>query len=227
VNIIKDRKGHADPEHADGAGGGGGRVLGRRSVLGGLAAVPVVYGIGAASPALAAASASAAGSAQAAASAGSVGAAYAAGTAGLARGVEQRYHAPLLTSGSRLVLPEGIKVTPVLDYYSHPRLVSAETVWPRMKAADGSTVDASIVPDAGAPTRVALLSGFRVGQGWYELVLANKGASRRVTWDAAAFPFLFIFGEFGAAGAAPYNRFYSLALQPFARSPYTPNGLAF
>ena len=211
MNHIRARQEHKEAERPDGVGG---RTLGRRSVLGGLAAVPVVYGIASAAPALAATPVQTAGAAQAT------------GAAGLVRGVEQRYHAPLLTPGTRLVLPEGITVTAVLDYYDHPRLASAESVWPRMKAADGSTVDASIVPESCAPTRVAMLSGFRAGQGWYELRPANKGAGRRVTWDAARFPVLFFFGEYGAAAEAPYNRFYSLALQPFSRNPYSRNGLA-
>ena len=223
MNNIRGRQEHTDTGPADGVGG---RALGRRGVLGGIAVLPVVYGIGSAAPAPAASSAPAVGSAPAATSAGSGGAAQAAATAGLVRGVEQRYHAPLLTSGSRLVLPEGITVTPILDYYDHPHRASAASVWPRMEAADGSIVDASIVPESGAPTRVAMLSGFRAGQGWYELRPANKGAGRRVTWDAARFPFLFFFGEYGAATEAPYNRFYSLALQPFSRTPYSRNGLA-
>lgn len=90
-----------------------------------------------------------------------------------------------------------------------------------MTAADGSTVDASIVPEHGAVTRVGILSGFRAGGGWFELILASNGTPRRVTWDAAKFPFLFIFGEYGAAADAPYNRFFTLALQPFSRNPYS------
>ena len=144
----------------------------------------------------------------------------------LERGVEQRYNAPLLSPGSRLVLPAGIKSVAIEDYYRRPYLASTETAWPHMTVDDGSTVDASTIPDHGAATRVAILSGFRAGQGWFELVLASKGADRRVTWDAAEFPFLFIHGEFGAAAEAPFNRFYTLTLQPYSRNPYSRNGLA-
>jgi hypothetical protein len=224
VNNIRSRHEHVDTGRADGAGG---RTLARRGVLGGIAALPVVYGIGAAAPALAATTAQATGSAQAATSTSTrPGGASNAAAVNLARGVEQRYNAPLLAPGTRLVLPEGIKAVAIEDYYGRPHLASGETSWPRMKAADGTTVDASIVPEPGAPTRVALLSGFRAGSGWYELVLPNKGAARRVTWDAAKFPFLFVFGEYGAADQAPYNRFYTLALQPYSRNPYSRNGLA-
>ena len=88
-----------------------------------------------------------------------------------------------------------------------------------MTAADGTTVDASVIPDRGAPTRVAMLTGFT--DGWYELRHAN-GRADRVTWDARAMPFLWLYGEFGATNAWPYhNRFYTFALQPMSRNPYS------
>ena len=43
----------------------------------------------------------------------------------LVRGVERRYNAPLLTPGTRLLLPAGVKAVPVLDYYRRrPRVCS-------------------------------------------------------------------------------------------------------
>jgi hypothetical protein len=201
VNIIGGNREH--PEQAERAGGG---TPGRRSVLGGLAALPVVlYGVGSAAPALAAT----------ATRAGSVPTA----TGDLVRGAERRYNAPLLTPGTRLVLPTGIKAVPVKDYYHHPHLTLAESAWPYMRAADGTTVDASVIPERGAPTRVAILSGFI--QGWYELIHAN-GRADRVMWDAGQLPVLFAHGEFGGTDAEPFrSRFYTLALQPMSRNPYT------
>jgi hypothetical protein len=145
-------------------------------------------------------------------------------TGDLVRGVERRYHAPLLTPGTRLVLPANIKAVPIQDYYRRPHLASATSAWPHMAATDGSTVDASIVPERGAPTRVAMLSGFT--EGWYELI-HSSGRADRVTWDARKLPFLWFYGEFGATSEAPYrNRFYTLALQPFSRNPYSRHILA-
>ena len=103
------------------------------------------------------------------------------------RGGERRYNAPLLTPGTRLVLPAGIKAVPIKDYYRRPHLTSAESAWPHMGATDDTTVDASIVPERGAPTRIAMLSGFTVG--WYELIHAC-GRADRVTWDARSLPFV-------------------------------------
>jgi hypothetical protein len=186
------------------------RTLSRRRVLGGLAAlpaIPVLYSIRSASPALA----------STVTRPGSVPEA----TDELVRGVERRYNAPLLTPGTRLVLPADVKALPIQDYYRHPQLASAETAWPHMTATDSTTVDASIVPERGAPTRIAILSGFT--EGWYELIHAS-GRADRVTWDARELPFLWFYGEFGATNDAPYhNWFYTLALQPFSRDPYSRN----
>ena len=85
----------------------------------------------------------------------------------------------------------------------------------------GTTVDASLIPGRGAPTRIAVLSGFTAG--WYELIHAN-GRADRVMWDAARLPVLWFHGEFGATKEHPYQgRFYTLALQPMSRHPY-PSG---
>ena len=201
MNIRSDKREPAGAERADREGGG---RPGRRHVLGGLAALPVLVGVGAATPALAA-TAARPGSAPAAAD-------------GLVRGQERRYNAPLLTPGTRLVLPTGVRAVPVLDYYHRPRAATAASAWPRLRAADGTTVDASVIPDRGAPTRVAIVSGFT--EGWYELTHAS-GRADRVTWDASKMPHLFVYGEFGGTDEEPFrDRFYTLALQPMSRNPY-------
>jgi hypothetical protein len=201
VSIIRGKREHPEAERADGAGGG---TLARRSVLGGLAALPVLVSIGSAAPALAA-SAARPGSVPAAAG-------------DLMRGTERRYNAPLLRPGTRLVLPAGVKAVPVLDYYHRPHLASAASAWPHLRAATGTTVDASVIPERGAPTRVAVVSGFT--EGWYELTHAN-GRADRVMWDAGQMPHLFVYGEFGGTDEEPFrDRFYTLALQPMSRNPY-------
>ena len=204
--IIGKRK-HAEAGRADGIRGA---TPGRRSVLGGLAALPVLYSVGSATPALA----------DSAPRPGSVPAAAGVPTpaAGLVRAAERRYNAPLLTAGTRLLLPEGVKAVPVLDYYRRPHLGPAASAWPSMRAADGTTVDASVIPERGAPTRIAIVSGFT--EGWYELIHAN-GRADRVTWDAGKLPVLWVYGEFGATRMSPYrDRFYTLALQALSRNPY-------
>ena len=199
---IRGKREHAEAERADGVGGG---TLGRRNVLGGLAALPaVLYSVGSGTRALAAT----------VTQPGSV------PTAGgdLVRGAERRYNAPLLTPGTRLLLPAGVKAMPVRDYYRRPRVASAASAWPHMRAADGTTVDASVIPERGAPARIAIVSGFT--EGWYELIHAN-GRADRVMWDASKMPCLFVCGEFGGTDEEPFRgRFYTLALQPMSRNPY-------
>jgi hypothetical protein len=207
VNIIRGRQEPAETERADGAGIGG--TPARRSILGGLAALPVLYTVGSATPALAS---SAAGSAARPASATT------AAGGDLVTGQERRYNAPLLTAGTRLVLPAGVKAVPVVDYYHRPRLAPAASAWPHIKAANGTTVDASVIPERGAPTRVAIVTGFT--EGWYEIAHAS-GRADRVAWDARKLPYLFVHGEFGGTDEEPYRgRFYTLALQPMSRNPY-------
>ena len=201
MNVIRGRREHPEEgERADGVAG----TLSRRGILGGLAALPVVvYGVGSATPAVAA-TATRAGSVPTAAG-------------DLVRGAERRYNAPLLTPGTRLMLPAGVKAVPVMDYYHRPHLAPAASTWPHVKAANGTTVDASVIPDRGAPTRVAIVSGFT--EGWYELAHAS-GRADRVTWDARKLPYLFVHGEFGGTDQEPFRRFYTLALQPMSRNPY-------
>jgi hypothetical protein len=206
---VKNFSGNREQAVAEHAKGGGGGSLGRRGVLGGLgglAALPVLYGVGTASSARAAVTAAPSGSVPAAAD-------------DLVLGVERRYNAPLLAPGARLVLPKGIKAVSVLDYYHRPHLASAESGWPYVTAANGVRVDASVIPERGAPTRVAVLTGFT--DGWYDLIHAN-GRADHVTWDARKFPVLWMYAEFGATNEAPYhNWIYALALQPLSRNPYS------
>lgn len=204
VKIIRGRQEPAEAKRAEGAGDG---TPARRSVLGGLAALPVLYTVASATPA----------PADPAARPGSVATARAS-TDDLVRGQERRYNAPLLASGTRLLLPAGVRAVPVLDYYHRPHLARAASAWPHINAADGTTVDASVTPDRGAPTRIAMVSGFT--EGWYELAHAS-GRADRVTWDARKLPYLFVYGEFGGTDEEPFrDRFYTLALQPMSRNPY-------
>jgi hypothetical protein len=213
MNSNRSKRQHEQSERPDGIGGA---TLSRRGVLGGLAALPVLYSIGSAAPALAVGPVLAARAERANSTPKT--------TDGLVRAVERRYNAPLLTPGTRLVLPVDVTAVPIKDYYRRPHLASAKSVWPRMIAADGTTVDASVIPQRGAPTRIAILSGFK--EGWYEVTHAS-GRADRVTWDAHKFPFLWFYGEFGATVDAPYhNTFFTLALQPFSHNPYSRHTLA-
>lgn len=209
MNIIRGSRKHAEAERMDREGS---VALGRRGVLGGLAAVPVLYGLGgAATPASATPSSATPARNDRVPTA----------TDDLVHGQERRYNAPLLTPGTHLSLPAGVRAVAVQDYYHSPHLASATSAWPHLTAADGTRVDASVIPEHGAPTRVAILSGF--SEGWYELT-PTAGRAHRVTWNADKLPFLWLYGEFGATNEAPYHKwFYTLALQQFSRNPYSVN----
>ncbi|MEY9856007.1 hypothetical protein ABH935_001611 [Catenulispora sp. GAS73] len=185
-----------------------------------MAALPVVYGFGKGGSAEAATSVGSGGGLTAAADP-AIGPAVAPAADDLVSGSERRYHAPLLAPGTRLVLPAGVRAVSVLDYYRRPHLASTDSAWPHVVAADGTTVDASVIPGRGAATRVAVLSGFPYG--WYDVLHAD-GRADHVAWDADKLPVLWMYAEFGATDEAPYrDRFYTLALQPFSRNPYSPN----
>ena len=111
MNVIRGKREHPEEgERADGMAG----TLSRRGILSGLAALPVVlYGVGSATPALAT-TATRPGSGLTA-------------TGDLVRGAERRYNAPLLTPGTRLLLPADVKAVPIQDYYHHPHLAPAES----------------------------------------------------------------------------------------------------
>jgi hypothetical protein len=203
VNIIN-RK-HAAVPRTDGAGSG---TPARRSVLGGLIAVPVLSGLAVAADPVSAALAAPAVRPGSGATA----------TDALVQGEERRYNAPLLTAGTSLVLPAGVKAVPVVDYYHRPRSAQVASAWPNIRAADGTMVDASVMPEKGAPARIAMLNGFT--EGWYEVNHAS-GRADRVTWDAGKLPYLFVYGEFGGTDEAPYHDwFYTLALRPMSHDPY-------
>lgn len=95
--MIRGKRQRAETARADDVGGA---ILTRRGILGGLASLPVLYGIGSVIPALAG---------PATLPDGAPSRSVSKTTHDLVRGVERRYNAPLLTPGTRLVLPGGIK----------------------------------------------------------------------------------------------------------------------
>jgi hypothetical protein len=104
VNITRGSRKHAAAPPEDGEVSG---RPGRRSVLGGLVAVPVMSGLAMAAGPVSAALAAQPGKVLT-------------DTDDLVRGEERRYNAPLLTPGTRLVLPAGVKAVPVLDAGQRP-----------------------------------------------------------------------------------------------------------
>jgi hypothetical protein len=136
----------------------------------------------------------------------------------IARGGARLFNAPWLAPGAQLRLPEGIQAVPVEGFFENrPRVAETSFAWPHMPVAGGEMVNASLVPEHSAPSRMAILSGFSEGR--YELIHSN-GRIERVDWDARRFPYLWYWGEFGASKGLPFmGRFYTLGLEPFSHPP--------
>jgi hypothetical protein len=95
---------------------------------------------------------------------------------------ERRYNAPLLTPGTRLLLPAGVTAVPIQDYYHHPHLAPAESAWPHMTATDGTTVDAPLMNQIVGSVLVevpAEITGRRRLNYWATTAIRDRGPGRR------------------------------------------------
>lgn len=138
------------------------------------------------------------------------------------------YGPPFLRPGCRIRLPDGVRVIPHGEAIAPDgrRITDdAPFEWPHARAEDGSSLDLSVVPDRGAPSDIAYLTGFPEGQGWYEIEDPATGVGSRIAWDARQMPYLWYWQEYGATTGYPwYGRNYNIGLEPF--SSYPTNGLA-
>ena len=135
---------------------------------------------------------------------------------------QRRHNAPLLTPGTHVVLPAGITAIAVKDYY-HPSAPGLGQV--RMAALDrerrqrdGERVDRC--PSHGAPTRVAILSGFT--EGWYELSHASgTGRPRHVGCPQAPVPVVLRRVRRRRARLRSTAGSTRSRCEPFSRNPYS------
>lgn len=138
------------------------------------------------------------------------------------------YGPPYLRPGSRIRLPEGVRVLPHGEAIAPGgrRIANDEPfAWPVARGEDGLEVDLSVVPDRDTPSDIAYLTGFPNDIAWYEIVDPGSGLGSRIEWDAARMPYLWYWQEFGATTGYPwYGRNYNIGLEPFSSFPT--NGLA-
>lgn len=130
---------------------------------------------------------------------------------------------PLLGPGARIELAGGSMRTVHAD--SRSRLAPAEGLaWPHAVGVDGAAVDVSAVPgpDARAHDR-CLLDG--LAEGRVRLVRPALGLAARLEWDAARFPWLWVWQPFGAADDPPFSEGYCLALEPWTGPPCLAEGV--
>jgi Domain of unknown function (DUF4432) len=127
--------------------------------------------------------------------------------------------APYLRSGSRVLLPRGVRVIP------HPRATSeagrrvrakGEFAWPLAPREGGGVEDLSELPEPGSRGEMLYATGF--SEGWYEV--QGAGPALRVEWDAGVLPYLWLWQELGADRGHPwYGRPYVMGLEPFSSYP--------
>lgn len=135
---------------------------------------------------------------------------------------------PFMRPGCRIRVPDGMKVTPHPEATSDAgrRLGSAAPFsWSTGLDEHGAPIDFSIIPERGTLSELVYLSGFPDGTAWYQVDDDARRIGMRVEWDAAIFPHLWYWQEFGASREWPWwGRFYNIGLEPFSSIPTT--GLA-
>ena len=108
-------------------------------------------------------------------------------------------------------------------YFPWPTVEPGSTVdWPAGAVAleaDGATrrdiTGLATVPARGAQSQHVYLTGYSVGA--YTVSTPGRRPTR-VTFDAGAYPFLRVWGEYGGRDHAPYwGMFYGLIITPVAR----------
>lgn len=136
------------------------------------------------------------------------------------------FGAPFLVPGTRIVAPHAERaITHPVSAWSEGRRSTdaARFEWPDAPTTNGATVDLSVVPEVGTASEMVYL--ISVDAGRYELVSPRPEVPRfRLEWDARVLPHLWIWQEYGASKAHPWNgQAYVLGMEPF--SSYPSNGL--
>lgn len=137
---------------------------------------------------------------------------------------------PFLHPGVRITMPEGVRtfVHPG-DHEGSWLPAGSEGPWPLLPATPGAPAnedglaDLSVVPPAGSPREMNYVTGFG-DEGWYRVESDRHGLGAKVSWDAAIYPFVWHWHEYGAnPGYFAYGRHYNIGLEP--ASSWSPNGL--
>ncbi|HLX18939.1 MAG TPA: FCD domain-containing protein [Gaiellaceae bacterium] len=133
-------------------------------------------------------------------------------------GCHLAFSKPFLQPGARLILEEGARVIPhhaSVNENGRRRLDGSKPGrWPLVEGADGVGVDLSVLPDAAA-SEMIYVTGFADAS--YEIRPPNGGVGVRVAWDAKAFPYLWLWQEFGEAQNYPWwGQMYAVGMKPFS-----------
>jgi hypothetical protein len=98
---------------------------------------------------------------------------------------------------------------------------SQRSSWPHARAADGDTIDMSVVPPhAQASGReMSYLTDFD-GPAWYAIANREQQAGFAMRWDGTLFRFLWLWQEFDYTKGFPWwGRTYTMALEPWTSYP--------
>jgi len=130
---------------------------------------------------------------------------------------------PFMNEHAAISMPDNITIIteqPSPDSDASARIKRGELhKWPLVPGNDGATVDLSRFPDKGTASDIIYLTGFDK-KGWYEIENHASQVGIRVEWDAAAFPYLWYWQEFGATTGYPwYGRHQNIGLEPFTSYP--------
>ncbi len=137
---------------------------------------------------------------------------------------------PFLHPGVRIVMPDGVRtfVHPG-DHEDSWLPAGAEGPWPLLPATPGAPArpdgmaDLSVLPPHGSPHEMNYITGFG-DEGWYRVESDQHGVGAKVTWDAATYPFVWHWHEYGAnPGYFAYGRHYNIGLEP--ATSWSTNGL--
>ena len=134
------------------------------------------------------------------------------------------FGAPLVAEGATIVAPAAQMETVYCDTTS--RLTAANNLtWPYAYDKDGTRVDVSRVQGAATQTHdLCLLHGFSEGMiGIHNPLL---GLDVTLSFDAAVFPWLWIWQLYGGAEEAPFLDAYCLALEPWTGPPTLTRAIA-
>jgi galactose mutarotase-like enzyme len=118
--------------------------------------------------------------------------------------------------GDRIVLPESIKSLRLEGSGGERLGKGGETVaWPMAKLANGSCVDLSVAEAPDSRVGDKLFTGpLTASENWCELVRPSAGVRIRVTFDAAATPYLGLWFCYGGWPEKPGPKQVCVALEP-------------
>jgi hypothetical protein len=133
-------------------------------------------------------------------------------------GCHLAFSRPFLGPGAELIIDKGATVVPhqaAINQSGRRRVDGSKPGrWPTLKSAEGAPLDLSVLP-ATAPSEMLYVTDF--SNAAYEIRQPNGGIAVHVAWDKNAFPYLWLWQEFGDARNYPWwGQLYAVGMEPFS-----------